>query len=63
MEIFQELEGWMGWKNSGPPTRLFYDGKIVNSTKGLASAMNSLFLKKVKKLRKNLPPLENLKRG
>ena len=64
---WRNIKGWMGWKNSGPPTQLFYDGKIVNSPKGLASAINSLFLKKVKKIRQNLPPpqnepLENLKR-
>ena len=66
-DLWRNIKGWMGWKNSGPPTQLFYDGKIVNSPKGLASAMNSFFLKKVKKLRQNLPPpqndpLENLKR-
>ena len=46
----------MGWKNSGPPTQLFYECKVISSPYGLASTMNSFFIKKVKDLQKRLPP-------
>ena len=64
-DLWRNVKGWMGWKNSGPPTQLFYEGKIVSSPQGLASTMNSFFIQKVKNLQKRLPPpkgnpLENL---
>ena len=67
VDLWRNVKGWMGWKNSGPPTQLFYQGRMETSPMGLASAMNSFFLNKVKTLRENLPPprndpLENLKR-
>ena len=66
-DLWRNVKGWMGWKNSGPPTQLFYEGKMETSPKGLAKAMNSFFINKVKLLQQNLPPpvndpLENLTR-
>ena len=66
-DLWRNVKGWMGWKNSGPPTQLFHGGKIINSPDDLASTMNDFFINKVKKHRQNLPPsrndpLENLKR-
>ena len=67
-DLWRNVKGWMGWKNSGPPTQLFYEGKIVSSPHGLASTMNSFFIKKVEDLQKKLPPakgnpLENLQQA
>ena len=66
-DLWRNIKGWMSWKNSGPPTQLFYNGEMVTSPKGLAEAMNSFFISKVKTLQENLPtavndPLENLAR-
>ena len=54
--LWRNLKGWLGWKNTGPPTKLFYQGRLVTSPQGLADTMNSFFIEKVKKLRDNLPP-------
>ena len=58
----------MRWKNTGPPTQLFYKGKLVTSPYELASSMNSFFIQKVKHLQKRIPlpngnPLEHLQRA
>ena len=55
-KLWRNLKGWLGWKNSGPPTKLFYQGRMVTSPQGLADTMNSFFIEKVKNLRANLPP-------
>ena len=65
--MWRNVKGWMGWKNSGPPTQLFSRGKIVNSPSGLATEMNDFFIHKVQRLLQKLPgpttdPLENLTR-
>ena len=64
--LWRNVKGWMGWKNSGPPTQLFYEGKMVTSPLELAKTMNSFFISKVQKLQEKLPltrndPLKNLK--
>ena len=56
----------LGWKNTGPPTQLFYEGRIVTRPAGLASSMNRFFVDKVRGLRNNIPvvasdPLQKLK--
>ena len=66
-KLWRNVKGWMGWKNSGPPTQLFTGGKIVTSPTGLASVMNDFFIQKVQRLLERLPesptdPLENLAR-
>ena len=64
-DLWRNIKGWMGWKNSGPPTQLFTGGRIVSSPSGLATEMNTFFTNKVKQLLSRLPtpttdPLENL---
>ena len=58
-DLWRNLKGWMGWKNSGPPTQLFYKGELVSSPQGLADSMNSYFIDKVTGLQSNLPPNQN----
>ena len=55
-DLWRNVKGWMGWKNTGPPSQLFYKGEMVNSPQGLADSMNSFFVGKVNGLRANLPP-------
>ena len=45
----------MGWGDSGPPTRLYHEGKYVNTPKGLAKTMNNFFWTKVDNLRRGIP--------
>ena len=65
-DLWRNVKGWMGWKNTGPPSQLFYRGEMVTSPQGLANSMNSFFTGKVNDLRANLPhpsgdPLEPLR--
>ena len=63
---WQHALGWLGWKGSGSPSQLFYDGKIINKPLEMADCMNNYFLKKIKTIQENLPvslvdPLAKLK--
>ena len=53
--VWKTVKGWLGWGTSGTPTQLFWEGRMVTSPSGLASAMNKFFLDKVKKLRNGIP--------
>ena len=54
-DMWRTVKNWLGWKNSGPPTKLFYNGEIVTRPASLASSMNKFFIDKVKSLRQNIP--------
>ena len=45
-DLWRNVKGWMGWKNSGPPTQLFYKGEMVSTPQGLANSMNSFLNEK-----------------
>ena len=48
--LWKNVKSWINWSNSGPPTQLFHEGKLVNSPAGIARTMNMFFIDKVKKL-------------
>jgi hypothetical protein len=54
-DIWKTVKGWLGWNYGGPPTQLFYLGRMVTRPAGLASSMNSFFVNKVKGLRQKIP--------
>ena len=54
-DIWKSVKGWLGWSSGGPPTQLFYEGRVVNRPAGLASSMNKYFVYKVKDLRQRIP--------
>ena len=58
-DLWRNLKGWMGWKNSAPPTKLFHKEKLMSSPQELADSMNCFFLEKVQSLQENLPPAKN----
>ena len=65
-DMWKTVKNWLGWKNSGPPTQLFFEGRVVTKPAGLASSMNKFFIDKVKSLRQNIPqvardPLKEMK--
>ena len=53
--LWKNVKTWLNWNNSGPPTRLFHNGKTVSSPAGIAGTMNSFFLGKVAGLRDSIP--------
>ena len=54
-DMWKTVKSLLGWKNTGPPTQLFYEGRIVTRPAGLASSMNRFFVDKVRGLRNNIP--------
>ena len=54
-EVWKGVKGVLGWGDSGPPTRLYHEGKYINSPKSLSTTMNQYFWAKVDKLRKGIP--------
>ena len=53
--LWKNIKSWLAWSNSGPPTRLFHNGRLISSPSGIAGEMNSFFLGKVSRLRANIP--------
>ena len=37
---WQKVLGWLGWKNGGPPSQLFYDGNLSNKPLQIANCLN-----------------------
>ena len=63
---YQDFSYNLNWKTTGPPSRLFSEGIIVNPPAGLAEVMNKFFTNKVRQLRQGIPanvsdPLKTLK--
>ena len=54
-KLWKNIKSWLAWNKSGPPTRLFHNGKLICSPSGIAGAMNSFFLSKVSGLRDKIP--------
>ena len=49
--LWKNVKSWLSWGNSGPPTQLFHEGRLVNSPAGLAGTMNNFFINKVSSLK------------
>ena len=65
--LWSSVKSWLSWGNSGPPSKLFQDGAIINSPAKLAWTMNNFFINKVRQLREGIPhserdPLAKLKK-
>ena len=65
-DMWRTVKNWIGWNNTGQPTQLFCEGRIVTRPAGIASSMNKFFIEKVKTLRQNIPivdmdPLKRMK--
>ena len=58
-KLWKSVKGIIGWNNTGPPTKLFHEGKYVTSPKGLASTLNAFFINKVKRLKSSIPVVED----
>ena len=52
--LWQSIKGWLNWNNSGPPSQLFYLGRMITSPSGLATTMNTFFKDKVNMLRHSI---------
>ena len=54
-DTWKTVKSLLGWNSAGPPTQLFYQGRMVTKPMGLASSMNKFFIDKVKGLRQKIP--------
>ena len=53
--LWKNVKTWIDWNNSGPPSQLFNDGRLINSPAGIAGTMNNFFINKVRLLRQKIP--------
>ena len=42
--LWKNVKTWLSWNNSGPPNKLFNNGRLVSSPAGIAGTMNSFFV-------------------
>ena len=49
------IKGMLGWKTSGPPTKLFCNGRMLTRPIDIAEKMNHFFVDKVKSIVESLP--------
>ena len=54
-EQWHYVMGWLGWKNCGSPSQLFYGGRLINKPIEIANIQNEYFVKKVNLIQQNLP--------
>ena len=52
--LWQNIKGLLNWNNSGPPSQLFYLGRMITSPAALATTMNIFFMDKVTRLRNSI---------
>jgi hypothetical protein len=54
-QIWAGVRAVLGWGKSGPPTRLYHEGKYIDTPKGLATTYNRFTKSKVEQLKKKIP--------
>ena len=65
-EVWRSVKQILNWELGGPPTQLFYEGRMLNKPAAVAGAMNSFFVKKIKNIIREIPkvnmdPLKKLR--
>ena len=53
--LWKNIKSWLNWGNSGPPSKLFYNGTMVTKPPRVATIMNEFFLSKIVKLQQRIP--------
>ena len=53
--LWKNIKSWLSWGDSGPPSKLFHNGTIVNKPARVATIMNEFFLSKIVKLQDRIP--------
>ena len=65
-DTWKTVKSILVWNTVGPPTQLFFQGRMVTKPIGVASSMNKFFIDKIKGLRQKIPvvntdPMKQLK--
>ena len=53
---WKNVMGWLGWRSSGSPSKLYSGAKVKTSLQKMANIMNAYYVKKVANIRASLPP-------
>ena len=56
--VWSAVKRILNWEGGGPPSQLFYQGKMMNKPAAVASAINSFFIKKVKDIISGIPRVD-----
>ena len=64
--LWKNVKTWLSWGDSGPPSKLFFNGEMITKPPRIATIMNNFFISKVDTLRARIPasdsdPLEKLR--
>ena len=65
-DVWRAVKQILNWEGGGPPSQLFYEGRMLTRPAAVAGAINGFFIKKVKDIIRNVPhvnadPLEKLR--
>ena len=65
-DVWRTVKQILNWDGGGPPSQLFYEGRMLTRPVEVAAGINAFFIKKVKDIIKNIPhadadPLEKLR--
>ena len=64
--LWKNVKSWLNWGDSGPPSKLFFNGEMITKPPRIATIMNNFFISKVENLKARIPasdsdPLEKLR--
>ena len=57
-KTWKTLKGILGWKSSGPPSKLFYKGSLHTKAIDIANSQNEFFVEKINNIKAELPPAQ-----
>ena len=56
--VWSTVKRILNWVGGGPPSQLFYQGKIMNKPAAVTLSINSFFIKKVKDIISGIPQVD-----
>ena len=57
-DVWRTVKQILNWEGGGPPSQLFYEGRMLTRPAEVAGGINAFFIKKVKDIIKNIPPVD-----
>ena len=56
--VWSAVKQILNWEGGGPPSQLFYQGRMLSKLAAVVSAINSFFIKKVKDIISEIPRVD-----
>ena len=57
-DVWSAVKRILNWEGGGPPSQLFYEGRMLTKPAAVASAINTFFVKKVKSIIAGIPRVD-----